>query len=129
MTEPLGMADAARMATGMPSAAIALPVIGPTLPVIDAVRGQVLRELQFVAQDNARALQAFDAGTRDVCAGLRLLASSDAWSSPAQRCLAIEAELLADTIALVATAAALAEEDYRVVHGALARDADGLGAA
>lgn len=112
----------------MPSVPIAPPVIGPTLPIVDAARLQILHELQRNALDNARALQAFDSGARDICTGLRLLANSDAWSSPAQRCLAIEAELLADAISLVATAAALAEEDYRSVHVTLDLELAGLSA-
>ncbi|PPG38105.1 hypothetical protein [Pseudoclavibacter sp. RFBA6] len=110
----------------MPTVPIAVPVIGPTLPAVDAVRAQILRELQLVALDNARALQAFDSGARDICSGLRLLANADTWTSPAQRCLALEAELLADAISLVATAAALAEEDYRSVHDALALESAAL---
>ena len=112
----------------MPSVPIAAQVIGPTVPIVDAARVQILRELELIALDNARALQAFDSGARDICTGLRLLATSDAWSSPAQRCLAIEAELLADAISLVAAAAALAEEDYRSVHGSLDLELAGLGA-
>lgn len=112
----------------MPSVPIAANVMGPTLPIIDDARAQVLRELQLIALDNARALQAFDSGARDICTGLRLLANSDAWSSPAQRCLAIEAEFLADSISLVATAAALAEEDYRSVHVSLDLELAGLSA-
>ncbi|WP_371029894.1 hypothetical protein [Pseudoclavibacter sp. JSM 162008] len=112
----------------MPTVHIALPVIGPTLPAVDAVRAQILRELQQVALDNARALQAFDSGARDICTGLRLLANSDTWSSPAQRCLALEAGLLADAISLAATAAVLAEKDYRSVHDALALESAGLSA-
>ncbi|WP_424466541.1 hypothetical protein [Pseudoclavibacter helvolus] len=107
----------------LPSAA---PIVGPTLPIIDAARVQMLHELQFIALDNARALHAFDSGARDICASLRLLADSDAWSSPAQRCLATEAHLLADAISLVATAAALAEDDYRSVHASLELELAGL---
>lgn len=110
----------------MPSVPIAPQAIGSTLPIVDAARMQILHELQLIALDNARALQAFDSGARDICTGLRLLADSDAWRSPAQRCLAIEAELLADSISLVADTAALAEEDYRSVHGSLTLELAGL---
>lgn len=109
----------------MPSVPIAAAVVGPMFPSVDAARVEILRELQVVALDNSRALQAFDSGASDICAELRLLAASEAWSSPAQRCLAIEAGLLADAISLVATAAALAAEEYRSAHSALAVELEG----
>lgn len=102
--------------------------IGPTVPFVDAARQQIIRALQLNALDNARALHAFGSGASDICTGLRLLAVSDAWSSPAQRCLAIEAELLADAIGLVASAAGLAEDEYRRAHGALTLELEALGA-
>ncbi|MBF4551108.1 MULTISPECIES: hypothetical protein [unclassified Pseudoclavibacter] len=107
---------------------IAPSTIGQTLPFVDAAREQIIHALQLIALDNARALYAFGSGTTDICTGLRLLAVSDAWSSPAQRCLAIEAELLADAIGLVATAAGLAEAEYRRAHGALSLELEALGA-